>query len=206
MGCDIHAFIEYYDSGVKVPFSRAHYYTQPQFGRCYTLFNLMAGVRGFGPPVVAQKGMPKSPEISLEVFEMSTLAITDNMPSVWNAHCIHREEADRLVLDGKADYVTVDKSRITHPHIHSHTWLTIDELIEVRRKFLLENIHYDNSTYKGKKLKDAEDKILTSDPVELMRSVFPSIEYPALNATIAAMIALEKSEDYKTRLVFWFDS
>lgn len=203
MGCDIHAFIEYYDSsGTKN--NRAYYFSEVVFGRCYTLFNLMAGVRGINPPIFPTKGLPVNPEVSLTVFDMSTLLVSDN--SSQYQQTITKEDADSIVSRGHAEYATLDRRRITNPDIHDHSWLNIDELIEIRRRFLLENIHFDNSTYKGTKLKTAEDKIRTSDPVELMRAVFPSIEYPALNATIAAMIALEKSEDYKTRLVFWFDS
>ena len=168
----------------------------------------MAGVRGINPPVVNPRGIPNNPELSTPVLDALTLMISDHSTqSYFSSRHITTEAAKMLVSENRAQYTSKDKNRVTDPNYHTYSWLTKDELIEVRRHFLLENIHFDCSEYKGKKLHDAEEKIRNSSPVELMRCVFPSIEYPTLNATIASMIAIENScDEYKTRLVFCFDS
>lgn len=52
MGCDIHMHLE-----VKIAGKWEHY-GAPSVSRDYSLFGLLAGVRGKGPAVVAPKGFP----------------------------------------------------------------------------------------------------------------------------------------------------
>ena len=87
-------------------------------------------------------------------------------------------------------------------------WKFRKERREVRRKYLIETIKYGDiaGSYTGKKRKEAIKKLEESDEYDLMKNSFVEIECASLNATIAAMIAIEKSGDYKTRLIFWFDS
>jgi hypothetical protein len=144
--------------------------------RNYVLFNLLAGVRGMGGPVVQVRGIPQSPKLS---FTAS-----------YNYYNF-KNEAGQYIAD---------------PNWHTPSYLYTKELIEVRRRYLIETIEYDSTSYKGKRRKEALDILKNSSEVELMKCVFPSIECVPLNVTITSMITIEKSGDYQSRLVFWFDS
>jgi hypothetical protein len=52
MGCDIHFHIEVKINGVW------QHYGAPDIARNYELFNVLAGVRGSGKPIVSPKGLP----------------------------------------------------------------------------------------------------------------------------------------------------
>lgn len=55
MGCDIHAFVEYSKDG-----KHWQYFCQPNVGRWYLLFSVMAGVRNYDnlTPIVEPRGLP----------------------------------------------------------------------------------------------------------------------------------------------------
>lgn len=58
MGCDIHCYIDYspFSSNPKYAHCLANFFVR----RNYELFGLLAGIRGFGPAVIAPKGLPES--------------------------------------------------------------------------------------------------------------------------------------------------
>lgn len=182
MGCDIHAHLEYYDTSVGVTQKGKRcdldvkcYSCDINFSRNYSLFNLLAGVRGIGGPVFGVRGIPDLPKLSFHV-----------------AYKYHtKNKNDEFIPD---------------PSWHTPGYLFKKEMIEIRRRYLLETIEYESSAYKGVKRKDVIDTIRNSSEVELMKCVFPSIECVPLNVTIASMIAIENSGDYQSRFVFWFDS
>lgn len=145
-------------------------------GRNYVLFNLLAGVRGIGGPVFPVRGMPQTPKLSFQTSEKYYTDTNEN-----NEH-------------------------ISNPYWHTPSYLFKNELIEVRRKYLIDMIEYESTSYKGSKRKQALNLLKNSSGVELMKHVFPSIEYVPLNTTIAAMIAIENSGNHQSRFVFWFDS
>ena len=206
MGCDIHSYLEFFDKDLSDGVARC-YATHLDFGRCYTTFNLMAGVRGYRLPLIKPRGIPSTPKISFTVSENYHITVVDSYTNCHftNGRYISREDALTWVDEGRTTFEDNGKY-IIDPSWHTPSWLTKDELIEVRRHYLIETLSYESTEYKGQKRRDAMEKLEQSSSVELMRFVFPSIEYVMLNATIASMIAIENSGEYKTRLVFWFDS
>ena len=76
MGCDIHTHIEmqasdgtwhraedvitnpYYEPGETYPGNNPETYEEWYDGRNYGLFSVLAGVRGYGPPIIEPRGLP----------------------------------------------------------------------------------------------------------------------------------------------------
>ena len=207
MGCDIHPYLEFSNPDAET-FCLSG---EISLGRCYTLFNIMAGVRGFDHPLFIPRGIPHTPKISRKVESNYYLYIADPTPSQDGCGSYRRDrtidpkEASKLVNENKALYYD-NKRYITDPTWHTASWLSKNELIQVRKKYLLETLNFDATEYTGRKRADAIKKIEEADAYELMKYTFPTIENVALNATIGSMIAIENSGDYTARLVFWFDS
>lgn len=211
MGCDIHAFLEYYDTSRNIneyEGSRCHA-ERLCMGRNYTFFNLIAGVRGFGGSMFPVRGFPTKPRASYEVehnYFLTVLDVGSSPGSTYpNTRHILRHDADEMVSSGKSSY-NENKKYLVDPNWHTPSYLHKNELIEIRRRYLIDMIDYESSHYKGQKRKDALDVLKNSSGVELMKHVFPSLEYVSLNTIIASMIAIENSGDYQSRFVFWFDS
>lgn len=215
MGCDIHAHIEYYpESNGSSPVYTHTFATNLDLGRNYTLFSLMAGVRGLCLPVTYPKGLPTSPPVGYVVSYNYYSFVVEDLESVAGlkeaAHknfqnsVITREKADELVSKG-TPYYNQEKTLIANPDYHTPSWLTLGEMLRVRQKYLLEAIEYE-SDMRGKRRRNALDLIDDCSPEELMAHNFGDIEYVPLNATIAAMMILERHTKYRSRLVFWFDS
>lgn len=207
MGCDIHPYLEYSTEDDET-FCVSD---KLCLGRCYTLFHMMAGVRGFGPPLFSPKGLPRTPKISLQVESEYYLSVVDELATSENRHLFYNnrvvlaQEADKLVSENRASY-HLNKKYITNPDWHTPSWLSKNELIDVRKNYLLSTLKFEATEYTGRKRADAIQKIEESDPYELMKYTFPSLEHVRLNAAIGSMIAIENSGQYKARLVFWFDS
>jgi hypothetical protein len=68
MGCDIHAYIDYDHLG-----SISNLYGRLYLGRDYTLFGLIAGVRGQCHPVVAPRSLPSVTSFSVRYEAYSRL-------------------------------------------------------------------------------------------------------------------------------------
>lgn len=209
MGCDIHAYLEYYDKDTQ-KYSKLFVNCLSeniQLGRDYVLFNLLAGVRGYRNPIFMPRGIPKN--LSYTVSDKFFLKVVDSVVGP-NSHYpatnyIFRQEADDLVREGKSKYYEND-TLIADPAWHTPSWLNKNELIEIRKRYLIEMIDYETSDYIGKRREEALDKLEHSDAVTLMKTCFPSLESVGLNAVIASMIAIENTNEYESRLVFWFDS
>ena len=68
MGCDVHMFVEKKPKGKNKPWTFVEKFTPPDrdFGQCnsfyqwrnYTLFSVLAGVRGGEEPISAPRGLP----------------------------------------------------------------------------------------------------------------------------------------------------
>ena len=172
------------------------------------LFNLLAGVRGFGGPVFPVRGLPTSPEVSPDVQGNFCLWVVDDdkkdLYQTLGTKPVSRTVAEKLVVDGKSKFF--NKDYITNPDLHTPSHLTKSELIEIRRRYLMGMIDLDSTEYTGKKRDHVLKTLKEANEYEVMKSVFPSIESVSLNATIATMIAIENSGDYSSRFVFWFDS
>lgn len=182
MGCDIHAHLEYYESSVSN--SRRGKRCDLDV-RCYSSdICFFRNYRLFNL-LAGVRG------IGCPVFPVRGVP-----------------DSPKLSYEVSFKYHTKDDKDgfIPDPNWHTPGYLHKNELIEIRRRYLIETIEYESTSYKGVKRKDALATIKNSSEVELMRCVFPSIECVPLNVTIASMIAIENSGDYQSRFVFWFDS
>ena len=221
MGCDIHAYIESY--------SHSEHLTRPGkysarclaenigFGRDYALFGLLANVRTFpSRPQSNPKGIPTSPELSYECAGRYYMSVCDSdiCPNT-NCHAyttsITRELAEQYIDSGTSKYTDSTKTSIKDPYLHSATHLTLDEMMNIRKEYLIDTITQESeiSSAIRKKNKKLLAFIDTKDPSALMRYSFPDSESSALYATIKMMQAAEQCSsggDIKTRFVCWFDS
>lgn len=122
MGCDIHLYLEYKEAPEKD-------YWQPFGGRLsernYTMFGLMAGVRG-GPALVEPKGLPG--DVAYRAESDYTLIPDDNFKDS-EGFC-GKAEAQRWVAQGCSKPWKYT-NRITGPDWHSPSWLGTDEFEKV---------------------------------------------------------------------------
>jgi hypothetical protein len=208
MGCDIHAYVEYYDVNTGQTRHATCYGKDVIPFRCYRLFNLMAGVRG-GPgdkALHSPRGIPDSPALSYDVEREYYMAVLDEgRESPILGTFISRKDADALISSGRGKYAQDGKS-IVNPSWHTPSFLFKKELMEIRRHYLLEMLYYDCQEYTPKKRKELRQEIQSLNEIELMKKVYSPLESPCLNAVIASMIAVENSGNFRARLVFWFDS
>lgn len=222
MGCDIHAYIEYYSKQDYNKDKRCFvdcFSSQIDLGRNYILFGLLAGVRSMCDSVVPVKGIPTDPEMSyickgdyyLNVVDDEEFKENQRMyTSGWCKRTITRSEAESYATDSlwKGKYANAEKTIMIDPSWHTPTWLTLPELQEVRKQYLLEQIEF-YSEVSGKAKKELLKHVSSLHASEMMRYTFIPHESKRLLATIHAMNALEKASgelDYTTRLVCWFDS
>lgn len=232
MGCDIHIYAEYwYDYELKSSRNRYwdHYATSlcKDFciGRNYSLFNIMAGVRGDGLNSISlPRGLPKEPKISHHTLDSASLIVVPdkelNLKNyVLPSNVISESKLEELKQNANIEYITTTSFGSTmkqcpviyDPDYHSFSWLNLQELLEVRKRFLNEQVFctdFEVDFVEVKKLKEYK-KILKNviDPLELFKHNFGALENPAFNALLGMMFAAEKSDnDLKTRIVFWFDS
>lgn len=125
MGCNVHAYIEY-----EQPDGSPQHLGKVQIKRDYYLFFLIAGVRGEVSgelPVVPKKGLPE--KMHWRLCEEAYLCVVDGDEVPPN--CCSRDNAEKW----GAAYVDDAKRYIRNPHYGSHTWLTLDEVEEVIRRF-----------------------------------------------------------------------
>lgn len=207
MGCDIHAFVEFFDKNSTDTHARA-FSSNICFGRDYELFGLLAGVRGFSKSVFPVRGIPKN--LSYDAHEKYYIAITDSItsPNILYPHStkyISRSLASQFVANGESIF-SEDKNFIVDPAWHTPSWLNKNELIEIRRQYLIDMMDFDTQQYTGKKRTVMLDTLENCCSIELMQMCLPSLESVSLNAVIASMIAIENTGEYESRLVFWFDS
>lgn len=216
MGCDIHAYIEMYNSNNKDPFVDC-FAENISIGRDYKLFGLLAGVRSMHPENLDPKGIPTAPGLSYMCTHHYYLSVCDSHNrnnTVYHtgcydgSRCVSTEEAEKMVSEGRSKYVDAQKTLITNPDWHSATYLCLAEMMRIRKTYLIENVLYE-SELSGKKRKALVDFIEAKDPRTLMQYAFPEHDSLALYATIKTMMALESGSgenEVKTRFVCWFDS
>lgn len=217
MGCDIHAFIETFSKQENAKNDMCYvdcFSGEVSFGRDYVLFGMLAGVRHSIPPVFRPRGIPNNPCLSdiaanryfMKVLDSSTP--NNSLLNVTGSNCISREGAEVYVSEGTTTYTDDSNSSIIDPSWHTPTWLTLDELLEVRKVYLIEIVQY-YSKLSGKKIKELVSFLQSKDAKTLMRYSFPPYENTKFYATLCAMLALERSSDdndIQSRLVCWFDS
>jgi hypothetical protein len=211
MGCDIHAYIEFFSKTEHKNTSNCYvgcFSGQLSLGRDYTLFGLIAGVRHSVPPLINPKGIPTKPGLSYEVADDYYLSVVSDEATRVSPNSIRQSLAQEYVLDAQSTYVDDSKMRITNPNFHTPTWVTLDELLTIRKMYLLEIIEF-WSNISNQKKSDMLNFIRGIGARELMKYSFPEFENTTLYAAICAMMALERASenaDTETRLVCWFDS
>lgn len=142
-------------------------------GRDYDLFGLIAGVRGTTSPLILPRGFP-----SACIAAGNTTIFAQN----WHV----QEKYDEYGKDA-----------------HSATWLTLDELKQIRVEYIKDKLEF-NGVF------DKKIWSLTNDP-NIMNSIFTYTfgdnENSGLYLSIVIMESLLKLDPtIKTRFVCWFDS
>lgn len=185
MGADIHMYVEYRNkkrAQEELTTRRKPYWYS--YGdhmnpcRNYTLFAILAGVRGYYEDSFDPKGKLDLDEMSIAARHDAYLWIVDK-PSheVHCDGCVSRENAEMWQGYGRK---IIDDKWIEHPDWHSHSWMSIKELEEAFER------------YKVHATVEWEEPV-TDVP----------LEYRAL---LASMKALEDGGENEVRVVFWFDN
>ena len=134
MGCDIHLRIEARKRVNPYPSERHEWYNVGILGefssRVYGMFARMANVRAHDTYKVQFKprGLPDD-LTDWNTCESFYLYITDNNEAVeWGEHYCLIEDAKKWVERGCSTWVDENHRRVTDPDLHSHSWLTTQEL------------------------------------------------------------------------------
>ena len=135
MGCDIHLRIEARRKVKLHPTDAQKWYNIGIYGefrcRVYGMFARMANVRAYDDTYKVQfepRGLPDD-MTDWATCESFYLQITDNKEAVeWGEHYCLKKDAEKWVKRGCSKWVDEDHRRVTDPDLHSHSWLTTQEL------------------------------------------------------------------------------
>ena len=180
MGCDIHAYIEYCDLGDKS--QNWNFSSSIDFGRDYTLFGLIAGVRSLcGANLFPVRGYPDSSKAE---------------------HIGSKDFPTSYIVQKEYDSWLDDKGKRC---CHSETWLHLDELIKIRHAYIKEQFEL-NEVTDPELWKQLVDTINVNWKYDSVFS-FSDYENVGLCVAISTMRSIEQNFlGYKTRFVCWFDS
>lgn len=217
MGCDIHAYVEFYskkDLSLYQSYSASAFAGDIMFNRDYVLFGVLAGVRCMVDPAFPVRGLPTAPEVSFDIQAEYFLRVVDEAEvqhhmDYFGRQVVTKEKAEQMVKKYGVQYANTEKTLLANPDWHTPTWLTLPELMEVRKKYLLEQIQFYSDIRSKKKIQQMVDFIENTSAEKLMSFSFTEHDSLVLNATIASMAALErtcKDNDIVSRFVCWFDS
>jgi hypothetical protein len=196
MGCDIHTFIEYADADFTDQDGEPYWSCfggQINQGRNYTLFGLLAGVRG-GEALFKVRGLPEG-KLSYQAKDYMTINIDDEMAKSGAEG--YASLASAKSWGGTIEYLNNGKPyRTENPDLHSHSWLTRDELQFVLAYYRL-----------GERA--AKINVVHEDRTAVMQAVAAlqgGEQYDSTwDATLAAMNTFEE-RGAQTRLIFCFDN
>lgn len=122
MGCDIHCYIEHSRTPLE---DRDRYWASfgghNNPGRDYSLFGLLAGVRG-DAKLFAARGLP--PGVGYAARGDNEFYVSDELGGERTAT---RAQAESWVARGVSEWTDERKAWVTDPDAHSHSWLTLDE-------------------------------------------------------------------------------
>lgn len=126
MGCDIHCYVDYKrkDSTHWNSFGER---INP--GRNYTLFGLLAGVRGENSPYYPVRGIPS--DIGYCASSDYWLYISHDSKDQ-ERNC-SPEQAEKYIQYGS--HYNEDRTLVSHPDWHSHSWLSITEFATVLDRY-----------------------------------------------------------------------
>jgi len=130
MGCDIHCYIEYKR---PEPEGWSPFGGRLNPGRHYGVFAKLAGVRNHPEwgivPIAEPRGLPEG--LAYEADGDSKLFVLDR-DEVESEGCVSTANAERWVAQGSSKFIdghNGPKTAVTHPDWHSHSWVTLDELV-----------------------------------------------------------------------------
>ena len=209
MGCDIFCYIDYDDFQTKDGgWYVSCFASDIAFGRNYTLFSLMAGVR-HDPhtdnftPLFQPRGLPK--DISWNAKNAYTMYVSDDCEG--KGYC-SIEDATRWVHSGRSKWI--GEKRISRPDWHSASWLYEFELRHVKEVY--EGLKFPEVSWFQMKSPDKqpipENATVRKIGLEWFVEVGKKETYPVpetFDAILAAMKMLNGDRTDRSRLVFWFD-
>ena len=217
MGCDIHAHIDYDDFMTTEGKMWVSCFCQSlDFGRNYTLFTLMAGVRHdprtdrYGPLFEA-RGLPD--RASFAVCRKHCLRVADKQAD--EEGCCSAKDAEGWVAEGYSRWANDEHTKVTNPDWHTPSWLTAEDLEKVKTAY--ESIEFPERSWF--QMRPPEEQSIPEGSVateldcqhgkEWYVEIGEKKTYPAprtFNAIIAAMRTLDGDQPGRSRLVFWFDN
>jgi len=135
MGCDIHLRVEMRKKVNPYPNDKHMWYNTGFKGefnsRVYGMFARMANVRSYNDNYNIQfepRGLP-SDITDWATRESFYLYVTDNEAAAnWGGHYCLKEDAEKWVERGYSEWVDENHRTVTDPDLHSHSWLTTQEL------------------------------------------------------------------------------
>jgi hypothetical protein len=141
MGCDIHMFVEYKRK------NDSNDWWWPFGGRIsarrnYTLFGLLANVRGDGakyPP----RGLPT--ELGYEAKSHAYLFISENLSDEEGSVTLAKAQEWEKKCQCKIIYNGEKPTWVEHPDWHSHSWLTLEEYKTILEDYLSDKTHRESA-------------------------------------------------------------
>lgn len=198
MGCDIHTFIEYSDFTDQ---NGEPYWSslggQINAGRDYTMFGLLAGVRG-GEALFSPRGLPNGKHsYTVEDYMHVRIGTKEQVENSYEGGVVTLETAQGW--RGETIINTLDGKpwKVTNPDLHSHSWLTRNELQLVLARYRL-------GTSAEELDVTEENRAIVFEAAAALRG--GGERYSASwDAIVAAMSAFE-GRGCQTRLIFCFDN
>lgn len=219
MGCDIHVCIDYDDFKTREGnWWVSSFATNIGFGRNYTLFTLMAGVRYDArtdnyKPLFAPRGIFE--RLSFSTLNEYTLRISDEGAENGWDKCVSSAQAQKWLTEGWS--IKIGSDSISSPDWHSASWLNVEELKQIKKAYQ-EIKFFDSAWFQYNS--PSKQPIPPNGTAQEMVNPFSGTPewyvtvgeaktYPVpetFNAIIAAMEALNEDNPERSRLVFWFDN
>jgi hypothetical protein len=142
MGCDIHVMIEWAYADRPNAWSAVNFYGASRWDRNYQLFAYMAQVRGEYPDSFQARGLPSDASMGTHAntrFYVDTSGAMFTYGYTPHDRAVTPAKAEEWVKSGNSEY-TPDKHHVTDPDQHSHSFLYLAELKQVRDKLEYPNV------------------------------------------------------------------
>lgn len=201
MGCDIHGYVDYdlpYPSGIYT-----RHLASVSISRDYWLFTLLAGVRGESiqgqEPISEAKGLPE--RMSWRVEHEAYMIVLDQEETE-EYHCCTRKDAEKW----GSHYTDASKKYIHHPDWHSHSWLSLEEVEEVVRRYSLLKNQEKDLLEVGKPLPEGHVVLKEFTGGDYLIAKESPIQVPVELLAIRDMMKTVEAAGYKSRFIFWFDN